>query len=575
MVASRCAAFSLVVCILGGISANAADSPLSVFPEDAGVVVRLKNPQKTLQTAGNLAAKVDPKAGAKVQLASLMLGAMISNPSMKGVDQTADWWLGVFPVENGDPGVVFCIPASDADAMQKSVMGDYQFQTFEKWGIYTEHEPTAAQIKKHLAAKGTSISKLLDRTSTTVWDEGDLSVFINVPRILKVYRGPFDQGVKKVYDGIEQMSNIAIPQQKGVDMKSIAKMYAGLFQGLVQAVEDAEGLTGSLAISAEGLTGSKYVKFGENSATAKAIGNSKPSDLNTLGQLPAHRLGYAAVDMDMSSLMQWGLKLSLQMVAHDDTEKETQMKKLMAEYEKVNIRKMAMTFGLGNPKQGVMRAATIAEVDNPDLIRKLSLKAAKMMSDYKAGGMTMKMSFLPASETYGDLKADVVRGKYEIDPQADPTGSIAKMNDLMYGPQGIVTRTLYLKDRMVQCIGGDKADVEALLDAIHGKNAIAGEAAFQATRKQLLPQANFIGLIDWPGTIAGVMDLAIQSGAPIPLTEADLKSIRGEPSFVGVSVRAEANGLRAKAFIPVAQMQGVARFVLQLQEARQPQQPGL
>jgi hypothetical protein len=573
MLAKRCVKLALIVSLLSGLSASAADSPISAFPKDAGVIVRLKNPQKTLQKAGDLAVKVDRTEGVKVQLATPLLGMMISNPSLKGVDLNGDWWLAVFPVENGDPGAVFCIPATDAEAMQKSVMGNYQFQTFDKWVIYTEHEPTAAKIKEHLAAKEAAISSLLDKTSTAVWDEGDLSVFINVPQLLKVYRGPFDQGVQKVNDFIEQFPSIVPPQQnKGVDMKAIADMYAGLFKSLVQAVEDAEGLTGSLAISAEGISGSKYVKFAENSATVKALANNKPSNLEYLDQLPANRLVYAATEWDMSGLMKWGMKYSLQMFAEGDTEKETQVKKLMAEYEKVHISKMAMTFGLGNPKQGAMRAASIVEVDNPEQIRKLSVEAFKFMSNYQVGGITMKMSFLPASETYGDLKADVARMKYEIDPQADPLQVQAKMYEVLYGPEGMTTRTLYLKNRMAQCIGGDKADVQALLDAMNGKNAVGGQASYQATPKQLPAQANFIGLADYPGMIASGINLAIQSGAPIPLAEDDLKNIRGEPSFTGFSVRAEANGLRAKAVVPVAQMQGIGKLIRKIREARQPAQ---
>jgi hypothetical protein len=151
--------------------------------------------------------------------------------------------------------------------------------------------------------------------------------------------------------------------------------------------------------------------------------------------------------------------------------------------------------------------------------------------------------------------------KYEVDPQADPLQIQAKMNEILYGPEGMVTRTLYLKDRMAQSIGGDKADAQAMLDAINGKNAVGGQASFQSARKQLLPQANIIGLLDLPGTIASGLEIAIQAGAPVPLGDNDIKTIRGEPSYLGFSVATDGNGLRAKTVVPVTQMQGVARTI--------------
>jgi hypothetical protein len=120
---------------------------------------------------------------------------------------------------------------------------------------------------------------------------------------------------------------------------------------------------------------------------------------------------------------------------------------------------------------------------------------------------------------------------------------------------------------MAQSIGGDKADAQAMLDAINGKNAVGGQASFQATRKQLLPQANIIGLLDLPGTIASGMEIANQAGAQVPLGENDIKSIRGEPSYLGFSLATDGNGLRAKTVVPVAQMQGVARTVNLLRPA--------
>lgn len=570
MLALRTVMIALVVGVFGGPTLKAAEGPLAAFPKETGVVVRLKSPQKTLQTLGDLAVKVDRTEGVKVQLAGPVLGKLISNPTLKGVDMAGDWWLGVFPQETGDPGVVFCIPATDAKAFQESVMGNYQFQTMDKYLIYTENEAAAGKIKQHIASKGASISTLIDKTSTTIWDEGDLSVFINVPQILNVYRGPFEQGVQTANGFIEQMPNLVPRQQGGPDMKAIADLYAGIFKGLVQAVRDAQGCTAGIAVTADGISVSEYVKFGEASETAKALLKQKPSKLEMLGQMPKGQLGYAAADIDTSDLMKWGLQFSLKMATEGDTEKENQMKKLIAQYEDIQFHGLAMAFRLGDAKQGAVRAATVIRVDQTQKLRELSKESAKLMGDYNFGGMKMKMTYQPEAETYGDLKADVARIKYEFPEQQNGVAEIqTKMNDMLYGPEGMVTRTLYMKDRMVQTIGGDKTDVQATLDAQNGKNAVGKDAAYTATRTKLLPEANFIGLLDLPGTLASGMGLAVEAGAPVPLNDNDLKEIRGEASYLGVSVDLEGQGIKAKTVVPVQQMQGIAKLVRKIESSRQ------
>lgn len=547
-----------------------AESPIAAFPQNTGVIVRLKNPQETLQKTGDLAVKVDRNEGAKVQLATPMLGMMISNPMLQGVDLKGEWWLAVFPVADGDPGVVFCIPATDADAMEKAVTGDYQFQTYKKWVIYTEHKETAETIQNQISKNGNSIASLFDKTSTAIWEEGDLSLFINVPHLLTIYRGAFDQGVKEANDFFDQMPTM-LPPQAGVDMKAVAELYAGAFRALVQGVKDAQGCTAALSVTEEGVSLNEYAGFKDGSMTSRALAKYEPARLGQLDQLPARRLAYGAAELDMDALIQWGLKFSLEPFAKGDTEKQKQVKKLLGEYQKLDFGGMAMCFGLGNPKNGAMRMSALVDVKQPKDVRELARKSTELMGDYTVGGMTMKTTYNAEAETYGDLKADVTRVKYEFDENVDPFQAQmqGKMNEMLYGPDGMVTRTFYLKDKLAQSVGGTKADAQALLDALDGKNTIGDVPAFQSTRKALLPKANLIGLWDLPGTIAAGLDLATRAGGPVPFNEMDINNIRGETSFLGFSLSREENGLRAKTVVPLKQMQGVARFVQLIREMEQ------
>ncbi len=570
MVKTRCAGIALVLGVLGAASAWGQETPIAAFPQDAGIIVRLKSPQKTLEKAGAFATKVDRQLGMQVQFAEPLLGMAISNPSLKGVDKNSDWWLAVFPVAEGDPGVVFCIPAGDADALKANVTGNYQFQSFGKWVLYTEHEPTAEKLKQHIAGRGKSISSEIDDTSQAVWGEGDLSVFINVPQLLKTYRKSFDEGVKQAGQALEQLPQSAPGQQGGLNMKAITDVYGNLFKKLVQALEDARGCTMAVVISENGISINEYALFAEGSQTAQTLAENKPTALDLVNQLPAGRLGYAGAEFDLGALVQFGMNMSLQMIAEGDTEKEQKVKKLIAEFKELNFGGIAMSFGLGSPKDGAIRFASITEVDQPQKVRELTKSSGDLMGQQKVGGLTIKTTHEPAAETYGDLKADITRVKYEVDPQQQGAMQIqSTIYNILYGPDGMTTRTFYLKDRVLQTVGGGKPDAQALLDSANGKQAVSDQPAFQTARKQLLPQANVIGLIDLPGLIASGIDMATQAGQPIQINQNDVKAIRGEPSFAGFTIATDGNGLKAKTIVPVRQVQGVFRAVRTVQDFQQ------
>ncbi len=574
MFKSRCVAFLLATSFLYGSTIpstiQAAENPVSAFSQEVGVVIRLKDPQKTLKKAGDLAMKVDRKFGLQVQLGMPALGQMISNPSLKGVDKNADWWVAVFPVQDGDPGVVFAIPASDPKALQEAVTGNYQFQTFEKWVIYTEHEPTAKSIKDQLGKKTGSIAERINKSSSATLQEGDLSVFVNVPQILKIYRGPFQDVIDEVDRTLDQLANLELPPEAngGMDFKAVAKMYGAGFHALAQSVRDSEAWAGGVVLSADGVTLNEYAQFTPDSKTLKALSGHQPTSLANLEKLPAQGLMYGGIEMDWGAVTQWGLKLSVEMYAKNDTEKQNQLKKLMEEYSKIKFGEAAMMFGLGDVKQGAIRGSVFVESPDGKILKELARKYSTLIADYKFGGVSMKMTHEPDAETYGDIKADILRMKYEVDPKTDPQQIQKKMFEALYGPQGMMTRTLFLENGMAQTVGGGKADVKALLEARTGKNTVGKDAAFQVTRKNLLPKANLIGMFDWPGTMAGMMDTMRKSAdVPIPLDEDDLKKLKGQPSYIGFSLAVEKEGLKTKSYVPLGQMQRIADFVRIVEDA--------
>ena len=93
---SGIAAVAIGLALVSQLSAHAA-GPLDLIPADATAVIRLKSPEATIGKVGNFANAVQPGLGFMVQGQAPGLGAVISNPTLGGVDLKQDWYVAVSP----------------------------------------------------------------------------------------------------------------------------------------------------------------------------------------------------------------------------------------------------------------------------------------------------------------------------------------------------------------------------------------------------------------------------------------------------------------------------------------------
>jgi hypothetical protein len=210
--------------------------------------------------------------------------------------------------------------------------------------------------------------------------------------------------------------------------------------------------------------------------------------------------------------------------------------------------------------EGIMRYATLVQVDQPDKLKEIYRKSSESMSKMTAGPIKQQITIQPDAESYGDRKGDVMTIKQEITPEADPIGIQKKMNEAMFGPGGMVTRVVALKDSVVQTMGGGKEAMDALLKGI---DATPGPTdARKPARDDLTKQANLVLLLDLPGVVVEGVKIAAGSGAmPLPIDAAGLDKLSIKRSFIGTSAVAEAQAVRVKTQIPLEQFKGIAELV--------------
>jgi hypothetical protein len=137
-----------------------------------------------------------------------------------------------------------------------------------------------------------------------------------------------------------------------------------------------------------------------------------------------------------------------------------------------------------------------------------------------------------------------------------------RINSAMFGPDGMTTRVVYLKDRVIQTMGGGKQAMNDVLASVEKKPSDTAKSPTQQTRTKLAPKSNLLVLWDIPGTVAKIMAMVVESQTvPLPIDPDAVKDLQTKPSYFGLSAAGEPQGLRVKTVVPVEQMQGIAKIV--------------
>lgn len=541
----------------------AADAALEAISSDASVVIRMKAPKATIDKLADFVNQVQPGIGDQIRLQSAVIGLAISNPTLAGVDMSADWWVAVYATSpDAEPGVVFAIPATDLKAMKEALGSGMKFNEQGKLGVYTENEAAAAKVAARIKGQGKSIATVIEKDSTTVFDRGDLSVFVNIPQLVTVYRDHLTAAKTEATNALENIPETA-PGAPGFNPKAMSGMLTKLFGAVFQGLEDTNSLTVSMSISKEAIAFEDLVRVKSSSATDKFLQKSTPSAMPALSTLPAGSLGFFGVHGDMSDLMKFS-SLLMSAFSGENAEAAKEMQSVIDGISQLKYGTIATSFSLGNLEQGAIRGVTITEVSEPAKMRDLTQKMFKAMSKVQAGAVKQTYNYKADAEKFGRNSADVVTVTTEATEANDPSiEMVNRMMKSMYGPEGMTTRTVYLRDRVVQTVGGGKEAMSGALAAQEQASASAGgNKVVQQSRSRLSEKANLLVLFDLPGTVAKAITLVAESGLlPIPLDPAVMKGVEIKPSYLGVSVATEPQGVRIKTNIPVEQAQGIARLV--------------
>lgn len=556
-----------------------AQSPLDAISNDAAIVLRLKNPKGSIDKVAGLVDAVKPGMGEQVRGQAGAIGLLISNPTLAGVNMEQDWYAAVYVPEgankpsaggSGQPEVVFVVPATDLAAMKGAMDTDIKFLEHGKFGVYTGDDLAGEKTEKRLKGEGASIAGLIDKDSTVVFDQGEVAVFINVKHLLQVYADEIEQGLQEIRAQLANVPAEAPPGSPGINPKQILEIAGKFLSSAESGMKDALSCTISANVTNDGVAFEDVLRFTADSPSTRFIARHKPSAMSILSKLPAGAAGYFGVSVNMPELMNLSMEFTRAALGEKGQEFATGLKELNG----LAYGATASSFALGSMTEGIFRTISVAEVSDPQKLRDVSRKMMKSVGTIDAGnGLKQKFELSPDAETVAGNKLDLMKIEFDFDANDPMAAMIAQYMQVFYGPEGMATRSVFLKDRMVQTAGGGTEAMEQALASLNG-NGAPSDAPSTATRARLSNAANLLLLMDLPGTVGKALQLVGESDVGrmfLPLDEDTLKALELPSSYTGLSLVGEPQGVRVKTQVPVEQIRGVMTLV----EIFQKLNPGL
>ncbi len=533
-------------------STVAQDSPLELFHKDIDVVLRLAEPDKTTENIVALVNGAQPGFGELARgIITENLGKAISNMALTGADQSQDWHVGIITNGRDEPTVVFAIPTVEADDFVGALGDGFDSSVHGKYVLYTD-KGTVPDVPE----SANSFAKSLSKNAKDAFEMGDVSLFVNSKHLTNSYRDELDTAYDQVLEGLNQL-RFAMPQDAGFSMGPIIEMYGTLAEHLFQGVRDAQSLTVAISVGANGVRIEEYAEFGKGTKSAKLLANHPVSDMADLSKLPQGGIAYYGLSGGMEESIKWGMELSAGMSQDPDVREN--LRKVFSDLDEVEFGPMVGSIGIGKAEDGLFEIAGLANVKPIDKFKAYMRNSIDAMKELKMPGMTQTSELESEAETYGDYKADIVTIKQTFDEGAPQAEMQQKMQEMMFGPNGMQSRVIYLDGQYLTVMGGGE---EATKNAVAGLSK-SSNSGIEKPRNILMKEANFIGLFDLPGGVAAGLKAASEMDEfPLPLDAQMVDNLNLTPSFIGLGIAIEEDSVRCRTDIPMEQIQGISKLAM-------------
>lgn len=554
----RCATITCSLVFVLTSAAQAVEHPAELFSQDVSFVIRLKSPETTTTNVSDFAEAINPGFGQLITAQAPSLGIVISNPTLAGVDQSRDWWLGVFSQAQNNPALVFVVPAKDLNAMQAAVEATgMTFLAHQSWGIYSSDSDIMANVQARIDGKTAAVVESVDDTLRETFEKGDLSLFVNVPQLVKVFDADITRAKQELQSTLDNARERA---------GSMADFYTELATPLFHALDDTTGVVVTLGVNKQGAAIEALAKAQENSPTAKLL-QWPTSDDNVLARLPAGGQAYFSMSKFPALLREWSITVmetSAQLSGEDETaDAIDKVKEVMRRMQKLDMSGTSGMIAVSTEGAAAgVQSASVMDISQPQQMRLLTKELVAAQSGLNINGVETTYELKEDAETVGELKIDTLKVEQEF--EQNPFFDLQKITSVFLGEEGMLTRIAYTDKQIAQTLGGGKEAMAELLKRLDLPEPPPLSPELQATRNALSKNANLVGLIDLPGTLSRMARLVLNSGLfGLPIAPEAI-SIPETASFLGLSFATEPQGARVKIYLPAVQAKNSYQLGLQV-----------
>ena len=494
----------LAVLTIGFVdSVLAEDNPLRMIPSNNGIVIRLRNPAAIVDKIANVAnalqlefpsSENDEPRWADI----LRANAPTASIADSGLDLNREWWMYVSNPFNGESTYAFILPLSDLEKFKakRSPEEKTSFEVHNDWIISGTSDEVDA-IKKCIAGELESIETRMTPDARAVFDQGDIGVLVDIRHLINanlmaMVAGP--EILKMVVDS----GNISFTHDQS---KNTTKK---IIDTAIQSISALEFTTLSIELDAGDLRIDQYLGVKERSILASFFQDNPGADMTLLQSLPSPSAIYVGLHGNWKSLFRGLIQLVKSTSPKDQKEILESQVGLLEQYEQLKYGTLAYAYPLRPYDQGLLRSVTVFEVDQPDRIRELSEKAEELGDRL---GPMKRTTVERATESFGDHPVDVrhLGPFFQVQQEGVPAPDfMSDVDTFLFGPEGNIERTIYLKNRVLQFHGGTKVRAAAALrHAIISANGDQEvDPHFLETRKKLGEKPNLVVLME-SGTLAG------------------------------------------------------------------------
>lgn len=566
-----------VVCTFSAATQVRAQNPLEAYPDTVAVVIRFESIGHFVGGVNDMLGAISPRVAEDSRdFEGDAIGAMLELRNRTDVvDRMAPVCVAIFPVEVGGPPSAILLKAKDETKLIRALLqlddGDFQREKLEngftkysggvpvfvgRWNDYyvITRKPEIADLMNLNGKDRRNMADVLNARARKVFDDGSAAVVVNTAHLATKFKSEIADGRTRVHSSIDDLPD----EQLGTYAEVTKKVYHDMADMAFDALLDSTWFVGHVNLSAAGGQAEGLFGVKQDSKTDKLLAANKPSSMETLGLLPSGVPLYFGMAVNYERILGPWLRATYGQTA-DTPEARAAAEASAKLIGEAGVKSTVVSYALPGDGKGGITANTLQEAEHAGKLRDGMRKLMQAAGDVKSPLFNMSFEMKENAESYREHKIDLMEMKFKFLGEGE-LAVLSTFYEKIFGGDVFQTRSTTLDTLMVQATGNDASSIRKLIDAVSsGEGVIALDDAYGKSRDQLADQSNVMLLVDAPRMVVdGVKMLSSVEPFASGLRLAPFNfSVNPPASYSGLSVGAEPQGVRFKAFVPVEQPRGL------------------